>query len=35
MKASLYPSTERIMGYLNDRDIAINVMLFRVFELDG
>jgi len=29
--AELDPSTERIIGYLNERDIAINVILFQVF----
>lgn len=31
--AELDPSTERIIGYLNARDIAINVVFFQVFEL--
>ena len=30
--AELDDSTERIIGYLNARDLAINVVLFRVFE---
>ena len=30
--AELDPSTERIVQYLNDRDIAINVLFFQVFE---
>ena len=30
--AELDPSTERIVGYLNARDIAINVVLFQVFQ---
>ena len=30
--AELDPSTERIIGYLNERDIAINVVFFQVFE---
>lgn len=30
--AELDPSTERIVGYLNARDIAINVVFFQVFE---
>lgn len=30
--AELDPSTERIIGYLNARDIAINVVFFQVFE---
>jgi Endonuclease NucS len=30
--AELDPSTERIIGYLNTRDIAINVLFFQVFE---
>ncbi|NDY93379.1 endonuclease NucS domain-containing protein [Ideonella livida] len=30
--AELDPSTERIIGYLNARDIAINVLFFQVFE---
>ena len=30
--ASLDPSTERIVGYLNQRDIGINVLCFQVFE---
>ena len=29
--SELDPSTERIIGYLNDRDIAINVLFFQVF----
>jgi hypothetical protein len=33
--SELDDSTERIVGYLNERDIAINVMFFQVFELDG
>ena len=33
--AELDPSTERIVTYLNDRDIAINVVFFQVFELGG
>ncbi|MCC7171112.1 MAG: nuclease [Planctomycetes bacterium] len=33
--AELDDSTERIVSYLNERDIAINVMFFQVFELDG
>jgi hypothetical protein len=32
--ASLDASSERIVGYLNDRDIAINVLCFQVFALD-
>ena len=32
--AELDASTERIVGYLNDRDIAINVVFFKVFD-DG
>ena len=28
-------SSERIVGYLNQRDIAINVLCFQIFELDG
>ena len=28
-------SSERIVGYLNDRDIAINVLCFQVFDLGG
>ena len=32
--AELDTSTERIVAYLNDRDIAINVLLFQVFEND-
>jgi len=31
--AELDDSTERIIEYLNDKDIAINVMFFQVFEL--
>jgi hypothetical protein len=31
--ASLDASSERIVGYLNDRDIAINVLCFQVFAL--
>lgn len=30
--AELDPSTERIIAYLNDRDIAINAVFFQVFE---
>lgn len=30
--AALDPSTERIVGYLNARDIAINVVFFQVFQ---
>lgn len=30
--SSLDPSSERIVGYLNRRDIAINVLFFQVFE---
>ncbi len=30
--AELDPSTERIVGYLNARDIAINVVFFQVFQ---
>lgn len=30
--AELDDSTERIIGYLNERDIAINVILFQVFQ---
>ena len=33
--SELDPSTERIVGYLNARDIAINVLFFRVFEHAG
>ncbi len=33
--AELDPSTERIVQYLNDRDIAINVLFFQVFEHGG
>lgn len=33
--ASLDHSTERIVSYLNERDIAINVLFFQVFEADG
>lgn len=33
--ASLDGSTERIIGYLNDHGIAINVLFFRVFENGG
>jgi len=33
--ASLDDSTERIVNYLNARDIAINVLFFQVFELNG
>lgn len=32
--AELDRSTERIIGYLNERDIAINVVFFQVFEHD-
>ena len=31
--AALDPSSERIVAYLNDRDIAINVLCFQVFAL--
>ena len=31
--AELDNATERIIGYLNDRDIAINVLFFQVFQL--
>jgi hypothetical protein len=30
--SELDASTERIVGYLNERDIAINVVFFQVFE---
>lgn len=30
--AELDPSTERIIGYLNERDIPINVLFFQVFQ---
>ena len=30
--SSLDPSTERIVKYLNDRDLAINVLFFQVFQ---
>ncbi len=33
--AELDPSTERIVAYLNARDIAINVVFFQVFEHGG
>jgi hypothetical protein len=33
--AELDPSTERIVGYLNARDIAINVVFFQVFQHGG
>jgi hypothetical protein len=33
--SELDPSTERIVSYLNARDIAINVLFFRVFEHAG
>lgn len=33
--AELDPSTERIIGYLNARDIAINVLFFQVFQHGG
>lgn len=33
--SELDPSTERIVGYLNARDIAINVVFFQVFEHSG
>jgi hypothetical protein len=33
--AELDASTERIVKYLNDRDIAINVLFFQVFEHGG
>ena len=31
--SELDPATERIVGYLNERDIAINVLFFQVFQL--
>jgi len=34
LAAELDAATERIIGYLNDRDIAINALFFRVFQ-DG
>ena len=33
--SSLDPSTERIIGYLNDREIPINVLCFQVFTSDS
>ena len=30
--AELDDATERIIGYLNERDIAINVVFFQVFQ---
>lgn len=30
--AELDPASERIVGYLNERDIAINVVFFQVFQ---
>lgn len=33
--SSLDPSTERIVSYLNDKDVAVNVIFFQVFELQG
>src|SRR5690606_31378112 len=33
--AELDASSERIVAYLSERDIAINVLCFQVFELDG
>lgn len=33
--SSLDASSERIVAYLNKRDIAINVLCFQVFEVDG
>jgi uncharacterized protein YeaO (DUF488 family) len=33
--AELDDATERIIGYLNSRDIAINVLFFQVFEHNG
>jgi len=33
--AELDPSTERIVGYLNARDIAINVVFFQIFDHGG
>jgi hypothetical protein len=33
--SSLDPSTERIVDYLNDRDIPINVLFFQIFENDS
>lgn len=33
--SSVDASTERVVQYLNDRDIAINILFFQVFELDG
>lgn len=35
LAAELDPSTERIVQYLNERDIAINVLFFQVFEHAG
>ena len=32
VSSELDPSTERIIGYLNERDIAINAMFFQVFQ---
>lgn len=33
--SELDPATERIVGYLNDKDIPINVLFFQVFEHGG
>lgn len=33
--STLGPASERIVGYLNRRDIPINVLCFQVFETDG
>jgi hypothetical protein len=33
--ATLDASSERIVGYLNRRDIPINVLCFQVFEAEG
>lgn len=33
--SSLDPSTERIVGYLNDREVPINVLFFQVFQQGG
>lgn len=35
VSAELDPSTERIVGYLSDRDIAINVLQFQIFANDN
>ena len=33
--SSLDASSERVVAYLNDRDIAINILFFQIFEIGG